>query len=49
MGNRKICVLQDPFADQNPLINDMTPEIQKLTLHVTAARDEVHIREINVF
>lgn len=49
VGNRKICVLQDPFADQNPLISDMAPEIQKLTLHVTAARDEVHIKEINVF
>lgn len=49
VGNRKICMLQDPFALQNPLINDSTPEIERFILHVTSARDEVKIREINVY
>ena len=49
VGNRKICVLQDPFSQQNPLLSDAQDAVEKLTLFVTAARDEVVLREINVY
>lgn len=49
VGNRKICVLQDPFGQQNPLLSDAQDVVEKLTLFVTAARDEVVLREINVY
>lgn len=49
VGNRKICVLQDPFGQQNPLLSDAQDAVEKLTLFVTAARDEVVLREINVY
>ena len=49
VGNRRICVLQDPFRDQNPLLSDEKDYVEKLTLFVTAARDEVHLKSINVY
>ena len=49
VGNRKICVLQDPFREQNPLLSDAKDYVEKLTLFVTAARDEVVMKEINVY
>ena len=49
VGNRKICVLQDPFREQNPLLSDAKDYVEKLTLFVTAARDEVALKEINVY
>ena len=49
IGNKRICQLQDPFAHQNPLINDSTPEIRQLTVHITAARDEVIMKDIAVY
>jgi len=49
VGNRKICVLQNPFSDQNPLTADAVSNIQSLIVHVTAARDEVFIKRINVY
>lgn len=49
IGHKKICQIQDPFALQNPLINDSTPEIRQLTVHVTAARDEVLMKDIVVY
>lgn len=49
VGNRKICVLQDPFKEQNPLLSDAKDYVEKLTLFVTAARDEVALKEINVY
>ena len=49
IGHKKICQLRDPFALQNPLIDDSTPEIKQLTIHVTAARDEVLMKEILVY
>ena len=49
IGNRKICQLQDPFALQNPLINDADEKISRLKVQVTAARDEVVMKEIRVY
>ena len=49
VGNRKICVLQDPFREQNPLLSDAKDYVEKLTLFVTAARDEVALKEIIVY
>ena len=50
IGNRMICMLQDPFALQNPLIDDRRfPGFQDLTLQITSARDEVIIKDIQVF
>ncbi len=49
IGNKKICQLQDPFAGQNPLTDDSEPEIARLKVQVTAARDEVLMKEISVY
>ena len=49
IGHKKICQLQDPFALQNPLINDSDDEISKLKVQITAARDEVVMREIRIY
>lgn len=49
VGHKKICPLQDPFAKQNPLIGDPSAKITRLTVHVTAARDEVHLKSIQVY
>lgn len=49
IGHKHICQLQDPFAHQNPLIDDSTPEIRQLTVQVTAARDEVLMKGITVY
>lgn len=49
IGNKKICQLKNPFAEQNPLIDDSAPTISKLYVKVTAARDEVLMKEIKVY
>ncbi len=49
IGNRKICRLQNPFAFQNPLINDSADGITRLKVHVTAARDTVFMKSIEVY
>lgn len=50
IGNRKICTLKDPFAEQNPLINlSCGSMLQKLTVQITAARGEVFLKEISVY
>ena len=49
IGHKKICQVQDPFALQNPLINDSDETISKLKVQVTAARDEAFIKEIKVY
>ena len=49
VGNRKICVLQDPFKEQNPLLSDKQDDVEKLTLFVTAARDEVALKDVKVY
>ena len=49
VGNRRICVLADPFKEQNPLLSDAKDHVEKLTLFVTSARDEVHIKSVQVY
>lgn len=49
IGNRKICMLTDPFADQNPLIDDRGEPIDRLIINITAARGEVDLKSIKVF
>lgn len=49
VGNRKICVLQDAFAEQNPLISDAKDFVEKLTLRVTSARGEVVLKELQAY
>lgn len=49
IGNRKICVLTDPFAEQNKLIDDSDDKIDRLLVKVTAARGEVFLKDIRIF
>ena len=49
IGHKKICQLQDPFAGQNPLLSGSAPEIRQLTVQITAARDEVLMKDILVY
>ncbi len=49
IGNRKICILQDPFSLQNPLTRTIDAGVRQLTVHITSARDKVHLKSIRVF
>ena len=49
VGNRKICQLTDPFAEQNRLLDDSRDKIDRLLVKVTAARDEVFLKSIRIF
>ena len=49
IGNRKICALTDPFAEQNRLLDDSGEKIDKLLVKITAARDEVFLKEITIY
>ena len=49
IGNRKICALTDPFAEQNRLLDDSGEKIDKLLVKITAARDEVFLKEISIY
>lgn len=49
IGNRKICQLQNPFGEQNPLINDMEDRICQIQVQITAARDEVFLKDIKIY
>ena len=46
---RKICQLQNPFGEQNPLINDMEDRICQIQVQITAARDEVFLKDIKIY
>ena len=48
IGHRKICRIVDPFSLQNPLIGKMDAATE-LTVTVTAARGEVHLKRIAVY
>ena len=48
IGNRKICALVDPFAEQNRLLDDSGEKIDRLVVKVTAARGEVSLKSITV-
>lgn len=49
VGNRKICPLTDPFAEQNPLTRSIPDGIDTLEVRVTAARGEVMLKDIKIF
>lgn len=49
IGNRKICQIVDPFADQNPLTRFIRDDITELVVQVTAARGEVYIQNLRVY
>lgn len=49
IGHKKICQLEDPFALQNPLTGEAPQEITTLKVQVTAARDEVIMKKIEVY
>ena len=49
IGNRKICALTDPFAEQNRLLDDTGDQVEQIVVRVTAARGEVFIKNIDLF
>ena len=49
VGNRRICVIRDPFREQNPLLSDAKDRIEKLTLFVTSARGEVLLKALKAY
>jgi alpha-L-fucosidase len=50
IGHRKICVLSDPFAGQNPLTRTIDwSDVGELIVRVSAARDEVHMKNIRIY
>lgn len=49
VGNRKICALTDPFAEQNRLLDDSADKVDRLLVRVTSARDEVFLKSIRIF
>lgn len=50
IGNRKICVLADPFKDQNPLLRRIAEnKAKKIIVRITAARDKVELKDIAVY
>lgn len=49
IGNRKICAMTDPFAEQNRLLDNSGDKVEQLIIRVTAARDEVFLKSIRVF
>ena len=48
IGNCKICPLQDPFAEQNPLTRIETGE-EEFIINITSARDEVQLKSIEFY
>ena len=49
IGHKKICQLQDPFAEQNPLIGTAAEQARRIHVRITGARDAVFLREIKVY
>ncbi|MEE1030743.1 MAG: alpha-L-fucosidase [Ruminococcus sp.] len=49
IGHKKICQLQDPFEQQNRLLDDRKERISRIKVQITAARDEVLMKEIKVY
>lgn len=48
IGHQKICVLEDPFALQNPLTGQKKDKLSSLHIQITAARGEVFLKDIVV-
>ena len=49
IGNKRICPLRDPFALQNLLTDDSKAGVTSLTVQITAARDEVFLKDILIY
>ncbi len=49
IGNRKICQLADPFADQNQLTRTIATGVHSIRVRVTAARGPVAMKEIILY
>lgn len=49
VGHKRICPLTDPFAEQNPLLDQRKEKLEKLIVKVKASRGEVFIKDIQVF
>jgi len=49
VGNRKICALYNPFADQNPLIARGEGKIKNIIIKIKAARGEVHLKSVRAY
>lgn len=49
IGNRKICQLVNPFAEQHPLIPNIQGKIKKFIVQITSARDNVFMKNIEVY
>lgn len=49
IGHKRICPLRDPFALQNPLTDDSQASVTRLTVQITAARDEVFLKDILIY
>lgn len=49
IGHKRICQLVDPFAIQNPLIDINEERVTALIIKITAAREEVIMKDINIF
>lgn len=49
VGNRRICVLADPFAEQNRLLDSSGDQTDRLLVRVTAARGEVSLKQIRIY
>ncbi len=46
IGNKKICMLEDPFAIQNPLTAWKNKKFFGVRVQITAARDTVYLKDI---
>lgn len=49
IGHKKICQLQNPYTNQNPLTAQGMEGITRLTIHITAARDDVMMKDILIY
>ncbi len=49
IGNRRICALVNPFAEQNALLDDSGEKVDRIVVKVTAARDEVFLKHIRIY
>ena len=48
IGNKKICCLVDPFADQNPLLRSWY-DTNELVIKITSSREKVNMKAIAVY
>lgn len=48
VGNKKICCIADPFAEQNPLLGQVD-DGNELRIKITTSRDAVALKEIKVY